>query len=275
MSERRACTAVGQHRGTQRYIPKERNGELLLVHAMHELVRKLPRRGCRHIAACLRREGWRVNYKRVHRLWKQEGFKVPRKRRTKRAIGDAANACDRRAATSRNDVWAWDFIHDRTVDGRQVKFLIILDEFTRECLCLDAGRSIKAGDVLDVLSQLMAHHGVPRHIRSDNGSEFVAKKMKNWLETMHVETLYIAPGAPWQNGYAEAFNSRLRDEFLEMNYFHTLNEVKQLATAWKEHYNNARPHTSLRNKTPREFAELCMGVRSTSLRSAPLPPMQS
>lgn len=188
-------------------------------------------------------------------------------------MGDSSNACDKRAATCHNDVWTWDFIHDRTVDGRQLKFLVILDEFTRECLCLDVGRSITADAVLGVLAGLMAHHGVPQHIRSDNGSEFIAKEMQKWLEKADVETLYIEPGAPWQNGYAESFNSRLRDEFLERNYFHTLSEARQLVTAWKEHYNEKRPHTSLGNKTPKEFAEQCMGARSASLRSAPQPPM--
>lgn len=274
MSERRACSVVHQHRSTQRYAPKERADEMLLVAAMHELVKDNPRRGCRHIATCLRREGWRVNYKRVHRLWKQEGFKVPRKRHKKRAVGDSSNACDKRAATCRNDVWTWDFIHDRTVDGRQLKFLVILDEFTRECLCLDVGRSFTADAVLSVLADLMPGHGVPAHIRSDNGSEFIAQEMQKWLEKADVKTLYIAPGAPWQNGYAESFNSRLRDEFLEMNYFHTLSKAQQLAATWKDHYNQKRPHTSLGNRTPREFAEHCMGARSASLRSAPQPPMQ-
>ena len=247
---------------------------MLLVAAMHQWVKAEPRRGCRHIARCLRREGWRVNYKRVHRLWKQEGFKVPRKRHKKRAVGDSSNACDKRAATCRNDVWTWDFIHDRTVDGRQLKFLIIIDEFTRECLCLDVGRSFTADGVLNVLAELMPCHGVPTHIRSDNGSEFIAQEMQKWLGKAGVKTLYIAPGAPWQNGYAESFNSRVRDEFLEMNYFHTLSEAQQLAAAWRNHYNQARPHTSLGNRTPREFAEHCMGVCSASLRSAPQPPMQ-
>ena len=274
MSERRACAAIGQHRSTQRYTPKARTGEGFLVAAVRALVDKYPRRGCRYITTCLRREGWRVNYKRVHRLWKQEGFRVPRKRIKKRAVGDSSNACDKRAAACRNDVWTWDFIHDRTVNGRQLKFLIILDEFTRECLCLDVGRSFTADAVLEALAGLMARHGVPAHIRSDNGSEFIAREMQQWLEKAEIETLYIEPGAPWQNGYAESFNSRLRDEFLEMNYFYTLNEAQQLATTWKEYYNEQRPHTSLGNRTPREFAEHCMGACSASLRSAPQPPMQ-
>lgn len=241
---------------------------------MHRLVKENPRRGCRHITTLLKLEGWRVNYKRVHRLWKQEGFKVPKRRRKKRAVGEAPNACDQRAATMKNDVWTWDFIHDRTVDGRQLKFLDILDEYTRECLCLEVGRSFKADDVLEVLSQLMGKHGVPRHIRSDNGSEFIAKEMQRWLAQAGVETLYIEPGAPWQNGYVESFNSRLRDEFLEMNYFNNLAEAQQLSASWKEKYNTKRPQRSLGNKSPKEFAEHCAGVCSASLRSAPQPPTQ-
>lgn len=274
VSERRACAAVQQHRSTQRYTPKARPWDAALLNEMKRLVKENPRRGCRYITTCLRREGWSVNYKRVHRLWKREGFKVPRKRHRKRAIGDASNACDKRTANAPNDVWTWDFIHDRTVDGRQLKFLVILDEFTRECFELSPARSITAEDVLSALARLMAQHGIPKHIRSDNGSEFIAKEMKKWLTKMDVETMYIEPGAPWQNGYAESFNSRLRDEFLEMNYFHTLAEAEQLAKAWKEHYNTKRPHTSLGNRTPKEFAEHCVGVCSTSLRSAPQPPTQ-
>ena len=274
MSERRACKVIKQHRSTQRFTPQERKDDTPLVAAIHQLVKANPRRGCRYITLCLRREGWQVNYKRVHRLWKQEGFKVPRKRHRKRAVGESTNACDQRAATRRNDVWTWDFIHDRTTDGRQLKFLVVLDEFTRENLCLEVRRAFKADAVLGVLSWLMARHGCPAHIRSDNGSEFIARELRQWLEQADVEAMYIEPGSPWQNGYAESFNSRLRDEFLEMNYFHTLNEAQQLATAWKEHYNEARPHTSLGNRTPREFAEHCMGACSTSLRSASQSPMQ-
>jgi len=275
VSERRACSVIDQHRSTQRYIPKKRDNDTLLLKAIHQLVKEHPRRGCRYITVCLRRAGWRVNYKRVHRLWKQEGFKVPQKRHKKRAIGDSSNACDKRAALGRNDVWTWDFIHDRTVDGRQLKFLVILDEFTRENLCLDVRRSFTADAVLGVLSDLMVLRGVPGYIRSDNGSEFIAGQMQTWLEKTKVGTLYIAPGAPWQNGYAESFNSRLRDEFLEMNYFTSLREAQQLTLTWKRYYNEARPHTSLGNRTPQEFAEDCMGACSASLRSAPQAPMQS
>ena len=234
---------------------------------MHKLVRENPRRGCRYITTLLRRKGWRVNYKRVHRIWKKEGFKVPIKRRKKRAIGDSSNACDKRVATKKNDVWTWDFIHDRTVDGRQLKCLDIIDEYTRECLSLEMSRSFKTSDVLDILSVLIGEHGPPKHIRSDNGSEFIAEKMKKWLEIVGVETMYIEPGAPWQNGYAESFNSRFRDEFLEMNYFYTLKEAQQLTKAWKEKYNTKRPHSSLGDMTPKEFAAFCGDSGSVSLRS--------
>lgn len=276
VSERRACQVSEQHRSTQRYVPKVVSDEEQLVQDMHALVQKNPRRGCRHIATLLRAEGWRVNDKRVHRLWKKEGFRVPRKRRKKRAVGDASNACDKRVATAMNDVWTWDFIYDRTVNGRQIKCLDILDEYTRECLSLEIARSITASDVLDELSRLMGKHGVPRHIRSDNGSEFIAKEMKKWLAKMDVETMYIEPGAPWQNGYAEAFNSRLRDEFLEMNYFYTVAEAQHLAQRWKEHYNTKRPHTSLGNMTPTQFAAFCRVPGSASLRLAtPVPPQKA
>lgn len=236
---------------------------------LHELVKENPRRGCRYMTALLRSEGWRVNKKRVHRLWKREGFKVPRKVRKKRAVGDASNACDKRVATGKDDVWTWDFIHDRLVDGRALKCLTIIDEHTRECLTLSPNRSITGSDVLDVLSRLIGQRGAPNHIRSDNGSEFIAKKVKRWLETLQVETMYIEPGAPWQNGYAESFNSRLRDEFFEMNYFNTMAEAKHLARQWQEHYNTKRLHSSLGYVTPRQFADRCGAPGSASLRSAP------
>lgn len=234
---------------------------------MKTLVGENPRRGCRYITALLRQEGFGVNHKRVHRLWKQEGYKVPRKARKKRAVGNASNACDKRAATGPNDVWTWDFIHDRTVDGRALKYLVIIDEYTRECLELGVARSIKGDDVLDVLSRLIGERGAPNYIRSDNGSEFIAEKVGKWLGNLSVETMYIEPGAPWQNGYAEAFNSRLRDEFLEMNYFTTLKEAQKLTLRWKDHYNNKRLHSALDYLAPAQFARHCGALGSVSLRS--------
>lgn len=268
VSERRACEVTGQHRTTQRYTPRPVADEGALLARMRAVVLEHPRRGCKYITQLLRAEGWAVNHKRVHRLWKQEGFKVPRKAKKKRSVGVSANACDQRAATHKNDVWSWDFIHDRFVDGRALKVLVIMDEYTRECLELRIERSITGREVLDALSRLIGSRGAPKHIRSDNGPEFIAGEVRTWLESLGVETLYIAPGAPWQNGYAEAFNSRLRDEFLEMNYFTTLAEAKELAQRWKEHYNTRRLHGALGYTTPEAFAMRCGASGSASLRSA-------
>lgn len=274
VSERRACKVIGQNRSTQRYKARDRRDDQLLITAIHRLVNNHPRRGCRFITACLKREGWRMNYKKVHRIWKEEGFKVPRKQRKKRAVGTFSNACDKRVATHRNDVWSWDFIHDRMTNGRQLKFLVIIDEYTRENLCLEVGYSFTADDVLNILSGLMAIHGVPTHIRSDNGPEFIARHMRKWLCQAQVNILYVEPGAPWQNGYAESFNSRLRDEFLEMHYFTTLQEAQYKTASWKSYYNEGRPHASLGYRTPKEFAESCLAGCSTSLRSVPRPARQ-
>ena len=267
-SERRACTVSGQPRSTQRYAAKTVDDEARLLARIAALVGENPRRGCRYITQVLREEGWEVNRKRVHRLWKREGYKVPRKRRKKRAIGHDANACDKRRATHKDDVWTWDFVHDTLVDGRALKCLTLIDEHTRECLSLRVERSITGTDLLDTLSQLIGERGAPKHLRSDNGPEFIASEVKNWMESLSVETMYIAPGAPWQNGYAESFNSRLRDEFLNMNYFNTMAEAKELARRWKEHYNHKRLHSSLGYKTPAEFARRCGAPGSASLRSA-------
>ena len=275
VSERRACQVSGQHRSTQRYAARTADDEEALLGRIAELVRANPRRGCRYISRELRLEGWRVNYKRVHRLWKREGYKVPQKRRKKRALGAGVNACYKRTATRPNEVWSWDFVHDRLVDGRAIKLLVIVDEYTRECLALRVERSITGEDVLDTLSELFAQRGRPAYIRSDNGPEFIAKKIRGWLASLEVETLFIEPGAPWQNAYAESFNSRLRDEFLEMNYFHTLAEAQELARRWKEEYNTQRKHGRLGHTTPAEFARLCGASSSASLRSATLPAPQS
>lgn len=274
VSERRACEVAGQHRSVQRYVPLKHDSEQALLERLRELVGENPRRGCRYITAVLRAEGWAVNRKRIHRLWKQEGYKVPKKRRKKRAVGNASNACDKRSSTGVNDVWTWDFIHDRLMDGRALKCLVIVDEYTRECLELGMARSIEGRHVLDVLARLIGQRGAPAHIRSDNGSEFIATQVRTWLDEMAVDTMYIEPGAPWQNGYAEAFNSRLRDEFLEMNYFTTLREAQELARLWKEHYNTKRLHSALDYQAPAEFARHCGASGYASLRSAPPTPPQ-
>ena len=266
ISERRACRVLGQPRPTQRYRPEVDDTERRLVQRMLELVREHPRYGYRRIWALLHREGWRVNRKRVHRLWRREGLKVPQKSRKKRHLGHSGNSCVRLRPEHADHVWAWDFIFDRTAGGRSLKWLSMVDEYTRECLALVAARSITAEDVLDVLAELFVVRGVPKHLRSDNGPEFIAQAVRTWLERTGSNTLYIAPGAPWENGYAESFHSRLRDELLNVEEFASVAEAKVFAERWRLEYNHRRPHSSLGYRTPAVFAAACRKCRSATLR---------
>jgi putative transposase len=270
VSERRACKVLGQPRGTQRHRPQIKDDEPALLARIEALVQRHPRYGYRRIWALLRGEGWRVNRKRVHRLWQAKGYKVRQLKRKKRRLGISDHGIVRRRATGINDVWCWDFVHDRDEKGRTLKWLMIEDEFTREGLALEAGRSIKAEDVLDVLSELMAIRGAPRHLRSDNGPEFIAQAIRRFCEQAGVETLYIEPGSPWQNGYAESFNSRLRDELLNQEMFTDLAEAQALADWWRNEYNHRRPHSSLGYVTPAAFAA-SLGGPPLRLGAAPLP----
>ena len=270
MSERRACQVLGQPRSTQRCRAKVKDDEPALLGRMEQLVQRHPRFGYRRIHALLRAEGWRVNRKRVHRLWRQKGYKVPVKVRKKRRLGVSENGVLRQRATGMNEVWAWDFIHDRDERGRALKWLVIEDEFTREGLALEVSRSIKAQDVLEVLSELMAIRGVPKFIRSDNGPEFIAEAIRRFLAQTGVQTLYIEPGAPWQNGYAESFNSRLRDELLTQELFADVKEARALAAWWRNEYNHRRPHSSLGYRTPASFAA-SLAAPPGRLGAAPLP----
>lgn len=236
---------------------------------MHELVRRHPRRGYRMICGMLRLEGWRVNRKRIHRLWKQEKLSVPRKQHKKRRLGSSANGIARRRAEHKDHVWCVDFIHDRDERGRPLKWLSVVDEFTRECPALEVERSIPAAGVVEVLVELFMIRGVPRHIRSDNGPEFIAEALKRLASLTGVENLYIEPGAPWENGYAESFHSRLRDELLNAEVFADVREAKALAAAWKNEYNHRRPHSSLGYVPPAAFAAT---LASPPVGAAPLPP---
>ena len=229
MSQRRACRALGQPRSTQRYRPRVPDDEPALVAAMERLACRYLRYGYRRIWALLRQDGWWVNRKRVYRLWRREGLKVPQKQRKKRRLGHSENGCVRRGAACPDDVWAWDFIHDRDERGRPLKWLSLVDEFTRECLVLEVQRHLTAAEVVDLVSEVMAIRGVPRHIRSDNGPEFIARALRAFLEAADVETLYIEPGSPWENGYAESFHRRLRDELLDAEIFTGLRDAKALA----------------------------------------------
>ncbi len=211
-SERRACRLTGQHRSTQRRKPAGREADGRLLSDMRRLAGAHPRYGYRRIHQLLLRGGWRVNRKRVQRLWREEGMRVPRKRRKRWRLGHSGNSCTRRRAERRNHVWSYDFIFDRLENGRQLKILIIVDEYTRECLALHVAYSIRALDVIDELARLVIERGAPEHIRSDNGPEFIAVAIREWIQMVGSETLFIEPGAPWENAYAETFNSRLRDE---------------------------------------------------------------
>jgi transposase InsO family protein len=254
VSERRICAVLGQARSTQRYPRKVKEDQVAIVRRMHELVRRYPRYGYRRIGALLGAEGFKINRKRVYRLWRAEGFKVPVKQHKKRRLGVSENGIVRRRATGINDVWCWDFIHDRDQAGRMLKWLLIEDEFTREGLAVEVSRSIKALDVIDTLAQVMLIRGVPSHIRSDNGPEFIAAAIRRYLEKAGVGTLYIEPGAPWQNGFAESFGGRFRDEVLNAELFADLEEAKELSNWWRSEYNHRRPHSSLGYVAPAVFA---------------------
>ena len=271
-SERRACRVVGQPRSTQRY-PRKRPTEVerRLVRRMLELVGQQPRYGYRRVWALLRGEGWAVNRKKVYRLWRKEGLKVPMKQHKKRRLGVSANGIMRRRAEDKNDVWCWDFIHDRDERGRTLKWLSIVDEFTRECLALEVSRSLTSGSVIDVLVELFGIRGLPRHVRSDNGPEFIADGLRRWLEKAQVGPLYIAPGSPWENGYAESFHGRLRDELLDRELFSGLAEARWLATRWRLEYNHRRPHSSLGYRTPAQYAATLAGP---AVGAPPLPAAQ-
>lgn len=240
-----------------------------MLKRIHELVAERPRFGYRRITRLLWDDGWRVNYKRIYRFWRREGLKVPKRQRKRRYLGTSAQGCIRHRAESKDHVWALDFVHDRTVRGRPIKTLGIVDEYPRECLALEADRSITSDRVLDVLVHLFLTRGVPRYIRCDNGPEFVAHAIRDHLEQTGVGALYIEPGSPWQNGYAESFFSRLRDELLNREEFETLDEARWILAQWQEDYNHHRPHSSINYLTPSQFATQL--ADSTTASAAPQP----
>jgi putative transposase len=266
LSERRACRTLQQPRTTQRYKPKNPDKDKALVSAMRRLAGGHPRYGYRLITGKLRQEGWYVNKKRVQRLWRKEGLQVPYRRRIKKSKGSSENSCSVKKAEYINHVWTYDFIEDRTEDGRLLKFLTVLDEWTRESAAIEVGRSIKSRDVISVLEYLFMVRGVPGYIRSDNGPEFIAEAVKKWLEEQMVGTLYIEPGSPWENGYIESFHSRFRDELLNRELFYSVKEARVLAENWRMDYNHHRPHSSLVYMTPAAFAATCIPSVSASPR---------
>ena len=242
---------LGQHRSTQRRIPHGRDDEEKLIADLVELARCYGRYGYRKIAALLRSTaGWVVNDKRVERIWRREGLKVPARQPKRGRLWLADGSCIRLRAERPNHVWSYDFVEDRTHDGRKFRMLNIIDEFTHECLGIRIDRRLKAIDVIDVLSDLFILRGVPEHVRSDNGPEFVAKAVQEWIGAVGAKTAYIAPGSPWENGFIESFNARLRDELLDGEIFYTLAEAKIVVESWRRHFNTVRPHGSLGYKPP-------------------------
>jgi len=221
-----------------------------LVKRMIELATQYGRYGYRRITALLRREGWKVNHKRVERLWRREGLKVPVRQPKRKRLWLNDGSCIRLRPTHKDHVWSYDFVMTRTHDGRPVRMLVIIDEYTRECIAIDVARKQNHDDVLERLTWLMATRGVPDYIRSDNGSEFTAHAVRDWLARVGVKTLYIEPGSPWENGYVESFNGKLRDELLNAEIFETLLEAKVLIEAWRVEYNTVRPHSSLGYRPP-------------------------
>jgi putative transposase len=257
LSERRACQAIDQPRSTQRYSGKRAGSDEALASRMSELSRDNPRYGYRRVWALLRREGWEVNKKRVLRLWREQGLKVPKKQhKSRRLLGGDENGVTKRRAEYPGHVWSYDFAMDSTEDGRRLKVMPVVEEYTRECLSLEGERSIKAEDVMSTLHRLFIERGEPDYIRSDNGPEFIAEALKKWLAASGVKTLYIEPGAPWENAYSESFISRMRDELLERELFANLKEAQVLLEDYREHYNNHRPHGALGYLTPMEFAAI-------------------
>ena len=250
VSERFACRVLGQHRSTQRKTPKGRPDEEALTTDIIRLASRYGRYGYRRITAMLRSEGWTVNAKRVERIWRREGLKVPQKQPKRGRLWLNDGSCIRLRPEHPNHVWSYDFVEGRTHNGRKFRMLNIIDEFTRECLAIRIDRKLNSTDVIDVLSDLFILRGVPGHVRSDNGPEFIAKAVREWIAAVGAKTAFIEPGSPWENGYCESFNSKLRDELLNSEIFYSLAEAKVIIEAWRRYYNTKRPHSSLGYKPP-------------------------
>ena len=256
LSERRACRVTGQHRSTQRRLPARGRGDDALRTELHAFSRGHPRWGYRRAWATLREEGWSVNRKRVQRLWREEGLRVPAKRRKRQRLGDSAVPAARLRAERPNHVWALDFQFDQTADGRVLKLLNIVDEHTREALAIVAARRINADATASTLEGIVAVRGTaPAYIRCDNGPELTANALRDWCRFSGTGSSYIEPGAPWENPYVESFNGRLRDEFLAVEQFDSLLEAQVLIEDWRIEYNTKRPHSSLGWLAPAAYAE--------------------
>jgi len=250
ISERRACRVINQPRPTQRRTLKSLDDEESLTRDIIKLAVRFGRFGYRRITALLRDLGWQVNHKRVERIWRREGLKVPMKQPKRGRFWLNDGSCIRLKPERKGHVWAYDFVACRTEDGRAIRMLTVIDEYTRECLAIRTARRIRSDDVIHTLTELFVINGAPEHIRSDNGPEFTARVVRGWLERVGVKTLFIEPGSPWENGYNESFNGKLRDELLNGEIFYSLKEVQILTERWRREYNTIRPHSSLGYRPP-------------------------
>jgi len=265
VSERRVCLVLGQHRSVQRHVVVGKGDEDALTATIIELASRYGRYGYRRITGLLRLDGWHINHKRVERIWRREGLKVPKKQPKRGRLWLTDGSCVRKRPEYKNHVWAYDFVQDRTYNGKSFRILTVIDEYTRECLALQVERKLKSADVIDTLADLFIRKGIPAYIRSDNGSEFTAKIVRKWLSGLGAKTLFIEPGSPWENGYNESFNGKLRDELLNGEIFYTLKEAQVVIEDWRKLYNTARPHSSLGYRPPAPEAVLAAPIRPTNL----------
>ena len=261
VSERRVCRALKQPRSTQRYTSRKSNDGNKLTLRLVELASQYGRYGYRRITALLQQEGWRVNHKRVERLWRREGLKQPKRGRL--WLNDGS--CLRLKPEFPGQVWSYDFVMERTQDGRAFRILNVIDEYTRECLAVKVKRHLDHEDVQECLTELFCSRGVPVHLRSDNGPEFIANALREWLNHLDVKPLFIEPGSPWENGYVESFNGKMRDELLNREIFYTLREAQILISRWREEYNHFRPHSSLGYRPPAPQAWLMSMIPQSGL----------
>lgn len=261
LSSRRACALIGVARSTLGYVPRLPAKDAPVIAAMRDLSSQYPRYGYRRIHIFLGRQGHEMSPDRAHRIWSQAGLQVPRRRPRRRVAGSRPRP---QPATAKNHVWAYDFVYDACANGQQLKCLTIVDEHTRESLAIDVAGSIRSGRVIEVLSKLVSEHGAPRHLRSDNGPEFVSKAVLKWLETSNIDTAHIDPGKPWQNGMDESFNGKFRDECLSLEWFRNRTEAKIVIENWRRHYNEVRPHSSLGYLTPAAFKTIECETKKSS-----------
>ncbi|MGA9594033.1 MAG: IS3 family transposase [Candidatus Acidiferrales bacterium] len=250
LSERHACRLVNQWRGTQRYLPIQRTDEDALTRAIITLASEYGRYGYRRITALLRTAGWQVGKDRVQRIWRREGLKIPKKQRPRRRLWFNDGSCVRLRPGRANHVWSYDFVSAMTHDGRTIRMLTMIDEYTRECLAIRVARRLGSYEVIEALADVMLWRGTPENIRSDNGPEFVAGELRKWLGNVGTGTLYIEPGSPWENGYCESFNGKLRDECLNGEIFYSLREAQIVIEKWRVEYNTRRPHSALGYRPP-------------------------